>query len=87
MQGFALFYHPLENQCLTLYINPMLLYKITSPIDVRNGVFKLLEQVADNPEVFVINRRHCVPAHREKHASFGRSPTAAQQCQRANLPS
>jgi antitoxin YefM len=36
----------------------MLPYEITSPTEARNGLFKILEQVADNHQVFIINRRN-----------------------------
>ena len=35
----------------------MLSYEITSPTEARNGFFKLLEQVAENHQVMIINRR------------------------------
>ncbi|MEL6909277.1 MAG: type II toxin-antitoxin system prevent-host-death family antitoxin [Cyanobacteria bacterium J06643_13] len=35
----------------------MFSYEITNPTDARNGFFKLLEQVAENHEVFIVNRR------------------------------
>ncbi|MEH2385684.1 MAG: type II toxin-antitoxin system Phd/YefM family antitoxin [Nostoc sp.] len=35
----------------------MLPYKITSPTDARNYFFKLLEQVVENHQVYMINRR------------------------------
>jgi antitoxin YefM len=35
----------------------MFSYKITSPTDARNDFFKLLEQVAENHQVYIINRR------------------------------
>ena len=35
----------------------MLSYEITSPTDARNRFFKLLEQVIENRQVFIINRR------------------------------
>ena len=35
----------------------MFSYEITTPTDARNGFFKLLEQVAENHQVFLINRR------------------------------
>ncbi len=35
----------------------MFSYEITSPTEARNGFFKLLEQVAENHQVFLINRR------------------------------
>lgn len=35
----------------------MFSYEITTPTDARNGFFKLLEQVAENHEVFMVNRR------------------------------
>lgn len=35
----------------------MFSYEITTPTDARNGFFKLLEQVAENHQVFMINRR------------------------------
>jgi antitoxin YefM len=36
---------------------PMLSYKITSPTDARNNLFKLLELVTENHQVYIINRR------------------------------
>jgi antitoxin YefM len=36
----------------------MLPYEITSPTEARNGLFKILEQVADHHQVFIINRRN-----------------------------
>lgn len=35
----------------------MFSYEITSPTDARNGFFQLLDQVAENHQVFIINRR------------------------------
>lgn len=35
----------------------MFSYEITNPTDARNGFFKLLEQVAENHQVYMINRR------------------------------
>lgn len=35
----------------------MFSYEITTPTDARNGFFKLLEQVAKNHQVFIVNRR------------------------------
>lgn len=35
----------------------MLSYKITSPTDARNNLFKLLELVTENHQVYIINRR------------------------------
>lgn len=35
----------------------MFSYEITSPTDARKGFFQLLDQVADNHQVFIINRR------------------------------
>jgi antitoxin YefM len=35
----------------------MLSYKITSPTDARNDFFKLLDQVVENHQVYIINRR------------------------------
>ncbi len=35
----------------------MFSYEITSPTDARNGFFQLLSQVAENHQVFIINRR------------------------------
>jgi antitoxin YefM len=35
----------------------MLPYKITSPTDARNDFFKLLDQVVENHQVYIINRR------------------------------
>jgi antitoxin YefM len=35
----------------------MFSYKITSATDARKGFFQLLEQVAENHQVFIINRR------------------------------
>ena len=35
----------------------MFSYKITSPTDARKGFFQLLDQVAENHQVFIINRR------------------------------
>ena len=35
----------------------MLPYEITSPTEARNDFFKLLEQVAENHQVYLINRR------------------------------
>ena len=35
----------------------MFSYEITTPTDARNGFFKLLEQVVENHQVFIINRR------------------------------
>ena len=36
----------------------MFSYEITNPTDARNGFFKLLEQVVENHQVFIINRRN-----------------------------
>ncbi len=36
----------------------MFSYEITTPTDARNGFFKLLEQVAEKHEVFIVNRRN-----------------------------
>ncbi|MEM8722354.1 MAG: type II toxin-antitoxin system prevent-host-death family antitoxin [Cyanobacteria bacterium P01_G01_bin.39] len=35
----------------------MFSYEITNPTDARNGFFKLLEQVAQNHQVYIVNRR------------------------------
>ena len=35
----------------------MLSYEITSPTDARNDFFKLLDQVVQNHQVYIINRR------------------------------
>ena len=35
----------------------MFSYEITTPTDARNGFFLLLEQVAENHQVFIFNRR------------------------------
>jgi antitoxin YefM len=35
----------------------MLSYEITSPTDARNNFFKLLDQVVQNHQVYIINRR------------------------------
>jgi antitoxin YefM len=35
----------------------MFSYEITTPTDARNGFFQLLERVAENHQVFIINRR------------------------------
>lgn len=35
----------------------MFSYEITSPTDARKGLFQLLDQVAENHQVFIINRR------------------------------
>jgi antitoxin YefM len=35
----------------------MLSYEITSPTELRHGLFKLLEQVAEDHQVMIINRR------------------------------
>ena len=35
----------------------MFSYEITTPTDARNGFFKLLEEVAENNQVFIVNRR------------------------------
>lgn len=35
----------------------MLSYKITSPTDAKNDLFKLLDQVVENHQVYIINRR------------------------------
>ena len=35
----------------------MFSYKITNPTDARKGFFKLLEQVVENHQVFIVNRR------------------------------
>jgi antitoxin YefM len=35
----------------------MFSYEITTPTDARNSFFKLLEQVVENHQVFIINRR------------------------------
>ena len=35
----------------------MFSYEITSPTDARKGFFQLLDQVAENHQVFIINRR------------------------------
>ena len=35
----------------------MFSYEITSPTDARNGFFQLLDQVAKNHQVFIVNRR------------------------------
>jgi len=35
----------------------MFSYEITNPTDARKGFFKLLEQVAQNHEVYIVNRR------------------------------
>ena len=35
----------------------MFSYEITSPTEARNGFFQLLEQVVENHQVFIINRR------------------------------
>jgi antitoxin YefM len=36
----------------------MLSYEITSPTEARNGLFKLLDQVAEDHQVMIINRRN-----------------------------
>ncbi|MEA5535454.1 type II toxin-antitoxin system Phd/YefM family antitoxin [Crocosphaera sp. XPORK-15E] len=36
----------------------MFSYEITSPTEARNGLFQLLEKVAEDHQVFIINRRH-----------------------------
>ncbi|MGL5806723.1 MAG: type II toxin-antitoxin system Phd/YefM family antitoxin [Xenococcaceae cyanobacterium] len=36
----------------------MLPYEITSPTEARNGLFKILEQVAENHQVYLIQRRN-----------------------------
>ena len=35
----------------------MFSYEITNPTDARKGFFKLLEQVAQNHQVYMVNRR------------------------------
>jgi antitoxin YefM len=35
----------------------MFSYEITSPTEARNSLFKILEQVVNNHQVFLINRR------------------------------
>lgn len=35
----------------------MLSYKITSPTDAKNDLFKLLDQVVEKHQVYIINRR------------------------------
>lgn len=35
----------------------MFSYEITSPTEARKGLFKLLEQVVEDHQVFIINRR------------------------------
>ncbi|MEQ8539857.1 type II toxin-antitoxin system Phd/YefM family antitoxin [Coleofasciculus sp. A1-SPW-01] len=35
----------------------MLPYEITSPTEARNGFFQLLEQVVQNHQIYIINRR------------------------------
>jgi antitoxin YefM len=35
----------------------MFSYEITTPTDARNGFFKLLEQITENHQVFIVNRR------------------------------
>ena len=35
----------------------MFSYEITSPTDAKKGFFQLLDQVAENHQVFIINRR------------------------------
>jgi len=35
----------------------MFSYEITTPSDARNNFFKIVEQVVDNHQVFIINRR------------------------------
>lgn len=35
----------------------MFSYEITSPTEARNGLFKLLDKVVENHQVFIINRR------------------------------
>ena len=35
----------------------MFSYEITSPTDARNNLFKLLDQIVENHQVFIINRR------------------------------
>ena len=35
----------------------MFSYEVTNSTDARNGFFKLLERVAENNEVFIVNRR------------------------------
>ena len=35
----------------------MFSYEITSPTDARKGFFQLLDQVAENHQVFIINRQ------------------------------
>lgn len=36
----------------------MFSYEITSPTEARNGLFQLLEKIAQDHEVFIINRRN-----------------------------
>ncbi len=35
----------------------MFSYEITNPTEARKGFFRLLEQVAENHQVFIVNRR------------------------------
>ena len=35
----------------------MFSYEITNPTEARNGFFKLLEQVVEHHQVFIVNRR------------------------------
>ena len=35
----------------------MFSYEITSPTDARNNLFKLLDQIVENHQVYIINRR------------------------------
>ena len=35
----------------------MFSYEITTPTDARNGFFQLLEQVVENHQVYIVNRR------------------------------
>ena len=40
------------------YVHKLMLpYEITSPTDARNDFFKLLDQVVQNHQVYIINRR------------------------------
>ena len=36
----------------------MFSYEITSPTEARKSLFQLLEKVAEEKEIFIINRRH-----------------------------
>jgi antitoxin YefM len=40
------------------YVHQLMLpYEITSPTEARNGFFQLLEQVVQNHQIYIINRR------------------------------